>query len=163
MIATVWVPKIVTTDPPRLVAHTEWRLEYRVVAATLIRAIHLRQCGSTLSWTIPHGEGRQELAFETTFGPRDLGDAVADERTPPIDPREVVEVVAPGAATTGVVVPLAAIPAAETTISAFVLDEIDVEVRREDRWRVSPALREALPDHLKELTSGRRRGTVDLA
>ena len=48
-------------------------------------------------------------------------------------------------------------------MSVFVVDEIDVELRRGDRWRVNPAVRDGLPDTLKDLTSGHQHGTVNLA
>jgi hypothetical protein len=74
------------------------------------------------------------------------------------DPRDVVDVVAPEAASTGDVVAVACIPRHDITLSVVILDELDVEARRGGRWRVRPALQHALPAYLAGLTSGRQNG-----
>ena len=74
-------------------------LEFRVVAATLIRAVRLYQVGTLLDWGLPRGHGRQELVFDTPFLPcGDASDrigidgkAVVEDRALEEDPRSVVK------------------------------------------------------------------------
>ncbi|MGH3139718.1 MAG: hypothetical protein ACRDQE_08285 [Gaiellales bacterium] len=74
------------------------------------------------------------------------------------DPRDVVNAVAPEAASTGEVVAVARIPDRDISLSVLAVDELDVEERRGGRWRIRPTLQQALPAYLAGLTSGRQNG-----
>jgi hypothetical protein len=173
-MATVWVPKIVTTDPPRLVPHTEWRLDLKIVSAILIRTAVVFQRGRDVAWGLPSDQARQEAGLCVSFTPADWQNSdrvtiglgwritLVEDVALKEDPRRSVDVLAPETATTGAVITVARIPRHDITLSVLPLDVLDVEARRESRWRVRPDLRDSLPTYLADMASGRQSGAGQL-
>ena len=168
-IATCWVPRMYTTDPPRLTPRTTWRLEVRLVCATVIRVVTLLSDGGNIAWGLHSSRPQQEVTLAATFQPDgseagrtritfEYATATHDDESLTFDPRGAVAVVAPETTTTGQIVDLAKVGEDSIGLSVLMLDVFDCEDRRMDRWRVRPELHDALPPFLADATSGRRHG-----
>ena len=60
-LSATWLPKIVTTDPPRLTPHEEWRLQVRVAASIPFRVAVLMCLPDEVQWGL-----RPEAASNAT-------------------------------------------------------------------------------------------------
>lgn len=156
---------------PRLEPRTVWRLDVSLVCATVIRVVGILSTRESVSWGLHPSPPRQEVGIGASFVPDDWnGDrvrvgfgALAVTVEDPLlknDPRGEVAVLAPEVTTTGTVVPVAEVGDHGITAAVLMLDVLDCEDRRMDRWRVRPALRDMLPPFLSEVTSGRQSGTA---
>jgi hypothetical protein len=172
-LSTEWMGKTVTTDPPRLTPHEEWRLAVRLRAEWPFRLAVLVCSPSVASWGLKPGHGAVETedavhffphgwstsdAVQVNFGWRRI--AVVD-RDLKADPRPHVRVIAPEMAATGEVVPVCEVSRHGIVVSAMALALQDTENQRGHRWRVRPKLASAIPDGLDVLASGRQSGDID--
>lgn len=55
-VSVEWLSKTVTTDPPKLTPHEEWRLSITLVAQVAIRAAVMLYIGGEVSWGLWHEE-----------------------------------------------------------------------------------------------------------
>jgi hypothetical protein len=172
-VSTEWMSKTVTTDPPRLTPHDEWRLVVRLQGAAAFRLAALVCSPERTSWGLKPGHGTIESeeavhffphswstsnAVQVNFGWRRLAVVDHDLKS---DPRPHVTVVAPEAASTGEVIRVCEVPRHGITVAALALSVQDTENRRLERWRVRPALADVLPEGLDALASGHQSGIVD--
>jgi hypothetical protein len=171
-LSVEWLPKTVTTEPPKYIAHTEWTLALRVMAATPVRAAVFLTRGPDTEWGLRPDEAATEIVLPASFFPHDwsssdevqvnFGWRMATVTDPALksDPREVVKVTAPTTAETGEVFQVAELPPHAITLAAIAIVDRDIERRRLDRWRIKPELASKLPEQLAPLTSGHQSGVV---
>jgi hypothetical protein len=169
-----WREKVVTTDPPRYIPHSEWELDIFLSADAPMRAAVVLISAGHIQWGLEPHVPASELKVRARFAPYSW--KTSDEVQVGIgwqrlavtdpdlkqDPRQVVEIIVPPRAATGSVVPVAALATHALQLSVFPVAERDTEPRRMDRWRVRPSLAHALPGELRELSSGHQTGTGPL-
>lgn len=166
-----WISKTVTTDPPKLMPHEEWRLAVSIDAPSPIHAVVIWYVADEMTWGcwqyepsaridlplhfFPHAwNSSDEVAL--SFGWRRIG--VSDARLK-VDPVKETNVLAPSTAETGQTIPVCKLRNDPVTAAVFTVASEDTELRRRHRWRVLPELAEALPTDLLGLTSGHQSGT----
>jgi hypothetical protein len=171
-VAAEWQSKTVTTDPPRYTPHEEWAVVFTLTADDPIRVAVFIEDAAEVAWGLVDKDGSGTVDLDLKFFPDDWSKSddvqvsfewhrrQVSDRALKEDPREVVKLVAPEEATTGVVLPLAELPSHGLTLSVLALAEIDTERRRKRRWRLKPALAEALPEHVEQLASGHQHGVA---
>lgn len=173
-ISTEWTSKTVTTDPPRLIPHEEWRLVLHLRSETPFRLVSLLRSARELDWGLRTASPTTAIDQLVHFFPYDWSKSdrvqvafagrrfsVSDEALK-ADPRSQVLVVAPATAVTGEVIPMCEVPRHRVGVAALALAVEDTENRREHRWRVRPRLADELPDGLEQLASGHQTGVVRL-
>lgn len=171
-IETEWRSKTVTTDPPRYTPHLEWAVGFKLTAADPVRAVVFIEEAGEVAWGLVAGEPSPTLLVEVKFFPYDWAKSddvqvnfewqrrSVTDRALKEDPRAVVKVVAPTEATIGAVVPVIELPPHSLTLSLLAVAEDDTENRREGRWRLKPALADALPAFGDALASGHQTGVI---
>jgi len=170
VVATRWIDKTVTTDPPRYTPHTEWALALTLTAETPLRVAVFIDRGRDRSWGLWARAASTEIELSARFFPYDWAgsDDVqisfewqrtrVTDATLKSDPREVVRVTAPPAVETGDVFEVAELPVHGIALRVLALVEGDTEDRRQDRWRIKPEFSPSLPETLVPLTSGTQTG-----
>jgi hypothetical protein len=167
-----WQSKTVTTNPPIYTPHLEWALTFALSAVQPLRLAVIVEAHSGTAWgLVSHAPSTTTLATAKFF-PYDWAKSddvqvnfefqrvrVADPRLKE-DPRQAVSVIAPDRAETGSRIPVAALPSQGLTLAVIALAERDTERRREGRWRLKPALAEAVERHGAVLASGHQHGTA---
>jgi hypothetical protein len=68
-ISAEWRPKTVTTDPPKLIPHTEWALAVLLEAAAPIRSVALTYLPSETLWGLQHDEASTRVELLLRFTP----------------------------------------------------------------------------------------------
>jgi hypothetical protein len=171
-LSATWIPKTVTTDPPRLTPHEEWRLLVRVTAPIPVRVAVVMELPTELQWGLRPEAASEVIQIPLAFFPHDWSTSdrihinfgwrritVTDPELK-ADPRQHAEVVLPDTASTGQVIPVCEIRRHAITVALVAMAHQDTEARRLDRWRVLPDLGDALPAELGVLASGRQSGVV---
>lgn len=171
-LSATWIPKTVTTDPPRLTPHEEWRLLVRVAAPTPIRVAVLMCLPTEVQWGHRPEAASELIEIPLDFFPHDWSTSdrvqinfgwrritVMDPALK-ADPRRFADVVLPDTATTGQLIPVCRISQHAIEVALVALAQQDTQARRLDRWRVRPDLVDALPADLAVLTSGRQSGSL---
>ena len=171
-LSATWIPKTVTTDPPRLTPHEEWRLLVRVAASTLFRVAVVMCLPTEVHWGLRPEAASERIEIPLDFFPHDWSTSdrvqinfgwrritVTDPNLK-ADPRRFADILLPDTATTGQMIPVCQISQHAVGVALVALAQEDTEARRLDRWRVRPDLTNALPSGLAALTSGRQSGTV---
>jgi hypothetical protein len=165
-----WREKVVTTDPPRYVPHSEWSIDVGLAAAAPVRLAVVVQGPGFLRWGLRPEEPSSALNLRASFFPHDWSASddvqinLSWQRvtvTDPdlkADPRPFVGVTLPSEAFTGDLTPIAIVEKHGLELSWIAFAEGDTERRRHDRWRVRPDLTAALPEPLRGLTSGHQTG-----
>jgi hypothetical protein len=162
----------VTTDPPRYVPHLEWTLAFTVAAEQPLRLAVMLEAPSEVAWGLVAHTPSTSPKVEAKFFPYDWSKSddvqvnfewqrlrVSDPELKD-DPRRVVTAIAPTEAETGSRIPVATLPAHDLTLALIALADRDTERRREGRWRLRPALADALEPLGSLLASGHQNGTV---
>jgi hypothetical protein len=167
-----WRGKTVTTDPPRYTPHTEWSLVIGLRTSTRIHAAVFLSYGQETFWELHPSPAARAIELTVSFFPHDWmqSDEVqiafggprinVTDRGLKHDPPKIVVVRTPREPETGVMVAVAEVPAHGILLEVLALVELDIEPRRQDRWRVKPELRTGLPDRLAPLASGRQSGVT---
>lgn len=171
-ISARWLPKTVTTDPPRLTPHEEWRLAVRLVAAAPFRLAVLMYLPTHIRWGLRPEDPSEFVEVPLDFFPQDWATServqvnfgwqsitVTDPELK-ADPRPHASVVLPASATTAQVIPVCEVRRHAITLAVLAIAHQDTEGRRLARWRLRPHLASALPPDLCELASGRQSGTA---
>lgn len=171
-VSADWLPKTVTTEPPRYIPHTEWKLALKLKAARPVRAAVFLTRGRETAWGLRPHEAATEIELSASFFPYDWASSdevqvnfewkLAAVTDPALksDPRDVVKVTVPTTSETGEVFQVAELPGHAITLAALAIVDRDTETRRLDRWRITPELATNLPEHLVPLTSGRQSGVI---
>lgn len=171
-LASDWRSKTVTTDPPRYTPHQEWSVALTLAASTPIRVAVFLDDGREIAWGLSADPSSTEPELRASFFPYDWSQSddvqvnfgwqrrTVTDAALKNDPREIVRLTSPDAATTGTVVCLAELPSHGIALSAMAIAETDTERRREGRWRLKPELAAALPEHLRPLASGHQSGVI---
>jgi hypothetical protein len=170
--ASEWVEKVVTSDPPRYLPHSEWDLAVRLTGSTPMRSVVFIRTDHDTLWGPVDAEPSNEVALRAAFRPTSWADSnnvhvsfgwqqvvVADRRLK-LEPRECVRISLPSTVTTGVLVPVATMAEHRIAIEVLLLAEEDTERRRLGRWRVKPSAIQALPEQFGPLASGHQHGVL---
>jgi hypothetical protein len=167
-ITTEWRSKIVTSDLPRYIPHTEWSLELVLASRVPLRVAIFLSVGQYTEWGLLSDAASQEMELGVSFFPSDWRRsddvqvnfagrrAQVTDSALKSDPRDVVKVTAPETAETGEVFDVAELPADAISLMAVEVANVDTESRRHHRWRIKPRLAASLPEPLVPLTSGRQ-------
>ena len=171
-ISATWIPKTVTTDPPRLTPHEEWRLLIRVAASIPFRIAVVMRLPTEVQWGLRPEAASQLVEIPLDFFPHDwsISDRVqinfgwrritVSDADLKADPRRFADVVLPDNATTGQMIPVCQISRHAIEVALVALAQQDTETRRVDRWRLRPQLVDALRPDLMMLASGRQSGVA---
>jgi hypothetical protein len=171
-LSAEWIPKTVTTDPPRLTPHQEWRLLVRVAAPTPIRVAVLMCLPTEAQWGLRPEAASELIEISLDFFPHDWSTSdrvqinfgwrriTVTDPDLKADPRRFADVVLPDEATTGQMIPVCEISSHAIEVGLVALAQQDTEARRLDRWRLRPQLLDALPPNLAMLADGRQSGVV---
>jgi len=169
-LTTEWRSKIVTTEPPRYIPHTEWALALTLSAAGPIHVAVFLVVGRETAWGLRPGPATQEMELGVSFFPYDWGRSddvqvnFAGRRTqvtdPALksDPRDIVKVTAPERAETGKVFQVAELPPHAISLTVLPVAKEDTESRQRERWRIKQRFVASLPEPLAALTSGYQSG-----
>jgi hypothetical protein len=171
-IESEWQSKTVTTNPPTYTPHLEWALAFTMTAAEPLRLAVIVETHSEIAWGLVARDPATNARATAKFFPFDWSKSddvhvnfefqrttVTDSQLKE-DPRRAVSVVAPPRAETGSRIPVAALPSHGLTFAVITLVERDTERRREGRWRLKPALVEAVGWHGAVLASGHQTGIM---
>lgn len=155
-IESAWQSKTVTTNAPIYTPHLEWALAFTLTAAEALRLVVLIEAPYGVSWGLVARGPTTGVKATATFAPYAWASSddvqvrfewqragVTDPQLKE-DPRQVVNVVAPRRTETASRIPVAALPSHGLTLAVIALAERDTERRREGRWRLKPALAEAV-------------------
>jgi len=169
-LSATWIPKTVTTDPPRLTPHEEWRLLIRVAAPTPFRVAVLMCLPTEVQWGLWPEAASELIEIPLDFFPHDWSTSdrvhvnfgwrriTVTDPDLKSDPRRFADVVLPETATTGQMIPVCEIPQHAIEVALVAFAKQDTEARRLDRWRLPPQLVDALPTDLAMLAGGRQSG-----
>lgn len=160
----------VTTDPPRLTPHEEWRLIVRLVASASFRVAALVYLPTEVHWGLRPEDPCEVIEVSLDFFPRDWSASdhvvlnfgwqrvsVSDPELK-ADSKPHTTLVLPPTASTGQVIPVCEVRRHSIKLAVLAFADNDAQSRRGDRWRIDPQLAEALPPELRELASGRQSG-----
>lgn len=158
-----------TTDPPRLTPHEEWRLVVSLAAEVPFRVAVLMYLPSHIQWGLRPEDGSEIVEVPLDFFPHDCSTSdqvqvnfgwqritVTDPEVK-ADPRPHATVVLPATATTGRCIPVG-LRRHAITLALLAIAHSDTQARRRDRWRLRPELAGALSPELRALASGRQSG-----
>ncbi len=159
-----------TTDPPRLTPHEEWRLVVSLAAEAPFRVAVLMYLPSHIQWGLRREDASELVEVPLDFFPHDCSTSdqvqinfgwsrmtVTDPEVKAA-PRPHTSVVLPVAATTGRVIPVCEVRRHAITLAVFAIAHPDTQARRHGRWRLRPRLVGGLPAELRALASGRQSG-----
>ncbi len=171
-IESAWQSKTVTTDPPRLTPHLEWDLAITLTADEPLRLAVIIEAPQRIDWGLVHSTPATTVKATATFAPHDWSNSesvqvrfewqrvnVTDSLLKN-DPRQAVTVVAPPTAETASRIPVATMLSHALTLALVPLAERDTEHRHEGRWRLKPALADAVEWNGAVLASGHQAGTI---
>lgn len=171
-LSSTWIPKTVTTDPPRLTPHDEWRLLVRVAVSIPVRVAVLMRLPTEVQWGLRPEAASELIEIPLDFFPHDWSTSdriqinfgwrriTVTDPDLKADPRRFTDVVLPDTATTGQVIPVCQISRHAIEVALVALARQDTEARRLDRWRLRPKLVDALSPDLAVLASGGQSGVA---
>lgn len=170
-LASAWVSKVVTTDPPRYVPHDEWALNVELSCEVPVRTVTVVRHGPDVSWGLNPAAPATELELAVKFFPHSWNTSdmvrinfhwqhtLVDDPQLKQDPPSSVFVTLPTQAQTGRLVSVCDLPAHDVAVLVVALAQSDTEIQRMQRWRLRPRLADDLPSELDGLASGRQTGT----
>jgi hypothetical protein len=184
--ASRWVPKTVTTDPPRYIPHTEWSWQCELAADIPLLAVLLLDDGRWLRWVrVGRSSAETMLRVRLSFLPYDWkrsdqiivslyqsarGEGIGVQVSVcsallKADPRRHAQICLPDGdgVRSGTVIDLAKVSAGEPIRARVMLVAAgDTESCRCGRWRLKRGIAVELPPPLGFLWQGRRSGAVSL-
>jgi hypothetical protein len=171
-LSAEWRSKTVTTDPPKLIPHEEWRLVIRLAGRSPFRLAVLMEHQGHVHWGLRPDAPSEAIEVHAHFFPHDWSHhdrvqvnfgwqrlTVADEQLK-VDPRPWASLLLPASGATGQVIPVCEVRKHGIKLAVLPLAQQDTEDRRQDRWRLRPPVAEGLPPELRALASGRQHGTA---